>query len=31
VLSMAGFLGRYGWELLDALAQHIDDWYGPRS
>ncbi len=27
VLSMAGFLGRYGWELLDALSAHIDAWY----
>jgi bacillithiol biosynthesis cysteine-adding enzyme BshC len=37
VLSMAGFLGRYGWELLDPLAEHIDAWYAraleaaPRS
>jgi hypothetical protein len=27
VLSMAGFLGRYGWDLLDTLAEHIDGWY----
>jgi bacillithiol biosynthesis cysteine-adding enzyme BshC len=27
VLSMAGFLGRYGWDLLDTLADHIDGWY----
>ncbi|HEU5218750.1 MAG TPA: bacillithiol biosynthesis cysteine-adding enzyme BshC [Gemmatimonadales bacterium] len=28
VLSMAGFLGRYGWELLDALSAHVEAWYG---
>lgn len=27
VLSMAGFMGRYGWELADALAGHIEAWY----
>lgn len=27
VLSMAGFLGRYGWELLEALAGHLEAWY----
>lgn len=27
VLTMAGWLGRYGWDLLDALAGHIDAWY----
>ncbi len=26
-LSMVGFLARYGWELLDSLAGHIDGWY----
>jgi bacillithiol biosynthesis cysteine-adding enzyme BshC len=27
VLSMAGFLGRYGWDLLETLSRHIDTWY----
>jgi uncharacterized protein YllA (UPF0747 family) len=28
VLTMAGFLARYGPELLTALAAHIEAWYG---
>jgi bacillithiol synthase len=27
VLSMAGFIGRYGWDLTGALAGHIEAWY----
>jgi len=27
VLSMAGFMGRYGWELVDALCAHVEGWY----
>lgn len=27
VLSMAGFMGRYGWELADALCGHVEEWY----
>jgi len=29
VPALAGlaFLGRYGWDLLDTLAEHIDGWY----
>jgi uncharacterized protein YllA (UPF0747 family) len=27
VLSMAGFIGRYGWDLAGALAGHIEAWY----
>lgn len=28
VLSMAGFLARYGWGVLEELAAHIARWYG---
>lgn len=27
ILSLSGFMGRYGWELLDALSDHIAAWY----
>ena len=27
ILSMAGFMGRYGWELTDALCGHVEAWY----
>ena len=27
LLSMAGFMGRYGWELADALCGHVEEWY----
>ncbi len=27
VLSMSGFLGRYGWELLEGLSGHVEAWY----
>lgn len=28
VLTMAYFLARYGWDVLDALAGHVEGWYG---
>jgi uncharacterized protein YllA (UPF0747 family) len=27
VLTLPGFMARYGWDLVDTLARHIDAWY----